>query len=208
MKRFALLLLPCVCSSLRPIGLSRRCAAPIASAEPSATERASKVEDLKKTLSTAIALENYEEAARLRDELTQLTLDDEVAVLQANSAFYEAFTMRDLPAMSALWKEGEGATCVHPGSPHLYGHVDIIESWKEIFASSQMMIRPENVRCSVLAGGLSAVVTLSECVGKVGDDNALTATNVFEKGSDGWKMVLHMAGPTMQAVSVQGDESM
>src|SRR4051794_15979367 len=40
------------------------------------------------------------------------TLD---AVLAANSAYYEAFEMCDMDAMSDVWEHSDRATCTHPG---------------------------------------------------------------------------------------------
>ena len=179
--------------------LHRRCAPPVANATmPSAEERAKKLDIMKVALSTAISTEKYEEAARLRDQLNSLQVDDEVAVLQANAAFYNAFTAGDLKAMSALWvSEGEETTCAHPGFPHLHGIAAILDSWQQIFANSNMKIQPEKVRCKLLRGGLSATVTCVERVDGPGD-NALTATNVFEKSADGhWRMITHQAGPVV-----------
>jgi ketosteroid isomerase-like protein len=158
--------------------------------------------EVKALLAAAIGREDYGTAATLRDELATLQLDDEVAVLQANEAFYEAFSARNLEAMEAMWvSEGDGAVCAHPGFPPLRGHRAIIDSWQQIFSDSNMQLKAENVRCLLLSGGLSAVVTCVERIEGAGD-NALTATNIFEKGTDGrWRMVLHQAGPLVRRSS-------
>ena len=46
-------------------------------------------------LAAAVIREDYLTAAALRDELATLLFDDEVAIFQANSAFYEAFSSRE-----------------------------------------------------------------------------------------------------------------
>ena len=179
----------------------RRCAPPVVIANATmapAEVRAKRLDHMKMALSSAISSGKYDEAARLRDQLNSLQVDDEVAVLQANAAFYNAFTAGDLAAMSALWvDDGEETTCAHPGFPHLHGHSAILDSWQQIFANSNMKIQPEKVRCKLLRGGLSATVTCVERVDGPGD-NALTATNVFEKSGDGhWRMITHQAGPVV-----------
>ena len=184
-----------------PQHVRRRVPIPAASEEAaaSAEEQAEKVERLKVALSSAIEGENYSDAAQLRDELNSLTLDDEVAVLQANSAFYEAFSSGDFEAMDTLWADGGGETCAHPGFPHIRGHEEIMDSWKQIFADAEMKIRPEGVSCTLLRGGLSAVVTCVERVAGQGA-NGLSATNIFEKDASGsWRMVLHQAGPMVES---------
>ena len=170
--------------------------------ELSPTARYDRVNALKKALDVAVDKEQYEVAAKLRDELNAFSLDDEVAVLQANTAFYDAFTSGDLAVMEELWvsEMEDAAVCTHPGFSHIRGHAAIIDSWREIFRDAKMKITPDNVHCTMLRGGLSAVVTCTERVGTGDGENALTATNVFEKGGDGrWRMVLHQAGPVVQS---------
>ena len=157
-----------------------------------------RLEELKEALTAAVGSEAYDEAAKLRDQLNELQLDAEVGVLQANTAFYEAFSLRDLKKMASMWLSHGEITCMHPGFPPLHGHGDILDSWREIFEGAEMKIAPESVRCTLLRGGRSAVVTCVERVCGPGD-NTLTATNVFEKCADGrWHMVLHQAGPIVQ----------
>ena len=50
----------------------------------------SRAQTLETMLSLAVATEQYEEAARLRDELASLGVDTELAVLQANDKFYRS----------------------------------------------------------------------------------------------------------------------
>lgn len=179
---------------------TRRCPSPRAS-ESTPAEQAQKAESLKAALSAAIQREQYTDAAALRDELASLTLDDEVSVLQANTAFYDAFSSGDFDAMEALWSED--VVCAHPGFPHLRGHAEVMDSWSQIFDQEalDMIVSPDNVRCTLLRGGLSAVVTCAERVGE-DRDNAMTATNIFEKDADGrWRMVLHQAGPQVVKAS-------
>ena len=179
-----------------------RCAPP-SCASPDSVAASARATQLKRELDDAVNQEEYELAALLRDELATLQMDDEVAVLQANAAFYEAFTSRDAKMMADLWAEGDGSVCAHPGFPPIRGHEKILDSWKSIFKESEMKIQAEGVRCRLLKGGLSAVVS---CVERADGNNALAATNVYEKGDDGWKMVLHQAGPLVAQAGVSKDE--
>ncbi|KAL9259525.1 hypothetical protein AKJ16_DCAP02771 [Drosera capensis] len=52
-------------------------------------------------------LENYTEAARIRDNLRILHEDRKASVLAANSRFYDAFSKGNLASMQALWAKGE-----------------------------------------------------------------------------------------------------
>jgi len=170
--------------------LSQRCATPHA-AEPGPLPD-DRVSELESALDAAVSQEDYETAARLKKEIQDLLLNDDLAVRRANNAFYEAFSKKDLPAMTNLWAK-DGAVCVHPSSAVYRGHASVIASWKEIFAASEVDISAEEVECTLLPGGRSAVVT---CIERVAGPIAvpLFGSNVFKKDNDGqWRMVLHHA---------------
>ena len=171
-----------------------------------------RAESLRVDLAAAVSSESYEHAASLRDELALLLGDAEVAVLVANQAFYSALRSHDLEAMTALWPDSPlAASCTRTfdGFPPLRGRQAVLHTWAQVFSDTQLAVTPDDVRCSVLRGGLSAVVTCVERRLLSGGDAALTATNVFEKdASDGqWRLVLHQAWPYAEEVQVaHGDE--
>jgi ketosteroid isomerase-like protein len=121
----------------------------------------------------------------------------------ANSAFYAAFESRDLDAMSAVWEHSDRATVTHPGWPPLRGWARVIGSWEAIFANTayiQFVLTDE----VVTVVGDAAWVTLDEnLLQSVGSGAASTgereelsgariaALNVFARGDDGWKLVVH-----------------
>jgi ketosteroid isomerase-like protein len=116
----------------------------------------------------------------------------EAAVLQANSAFYRAFSRGDFAAMSDLWARRMPVACLHPGAPAIYGREHVLESWKRILRGAM----PFEMRCdrpTVLLVGDAVVVTGYEANG---DRPAhLAATNVFALEDGVWRMVHHHAGP-------------
>lgn len=116
---------------------------------------------------------------------------DEVAVLEANEAFYRAFAAGDLSAMDALWAKVAPITCTHPGWHALAGRAEVMASWASILNSPE---RPDIAcvapRATVL--GEAAIVVCYEAVG----GGHLVATNVFVLEKDAWRMVHHQAGPT------------
>lgn len=123
--------------------------------------------------------------------------DDEQAVLRANAAFYEAFTHGDLEAMDALWSQRAPVACVHPGWDALHGRAAVLRSWHLIFQGP----RPPRVtaeRATVqLLGDVAYVLCherLRDAAGEVA--GTLVATNLFVREPEGWKLVLHHAGPT------------
>ena len=73
---------------------------------------------LERELSLQISLENYTEAAKLRDSIALLKRDDLVAVETCNSLFYDAFRRGDSPHAPKVW--GRRA-CMHAGMPTVLG---------------------------------------------------------------------------------------
>jgi len=121
---------------------------------------------------------------------------DRGEVEAANSRFYRAFERLDLAEMDETWAHGEDAQCVHPGWPLIVGWPGIRASWETIFANTiEMRFTIADVR--VGGGPDVAWLTCTENIlSQVGDRVSVTsllATNVFERGPDGWKMVLHHA---------------
>ena len=118
----------------------------------------------------------------------------------ANAGFYRAFETLDIARMEAVWAHDERATCVHPGWPLLTGWAAVRDSWDAIFANTEeMRFTLSDVR--VVAAGDTAVVTCTENIlsgvaGRIAVSSVL-ATNVFERRSEGWRMILHHASPVL-----------
>ena len=112
--------------------------------------------------------------------------DDQQRVTEANVAFYDALTNRDLAAMERLWFPADWVECVHPGMPPLRGWEAVHESWAVLFATaSALMVAPTDVQ-----------VRLVGDVAWVGCDERMAhATNVFVRHDDQWRMVVHHASP-------------
>jgi ketosteroid isomerase-like protein len=115
---------------------------------------------------------------------------------EANARFYRAFETLDIEEMDRVWVHGEHACCVHPGWPLLHGWDAVRTSWQRIFANTGEM-RFTLADVNVTVGGDFAWVTcteniLSEVNGRVAV-TAILATNLFERGADGWRIVHHHA---------------
>jgi ketosteroid isomerase-like protein len=114
----------------------------------------------------------------------------EAELLDANEAFYRAFSGRDLAAMDALWARRTRVACIHPGWKALHGRTEVMASWRAIFENpATQPILCTDVSVSVL--GDSALVVCSEAL----DGADLSATNVFTREDGAWKLVHHHAGP-------------
>jgi ketosteroid isomerase-like protein len=121
-----------------------------------------------------------------------------MAVLQANSAFEQALSQRDLRAVESAWLQDAHVIAVHPnGRPAVVGWEAVRKSWEAALANfpelSVSMAQP-----IVRAMGNVAVVVGTEVVrgtrpdGKSVEFQAST-TNVFELREGRWLMVHHQA---------------
>jgi len=112
-------------------------------------------------------------------------------------AFYEALEHADLDGLMALWSDDEEIVYIPPGGTRLAGHHAVRTAWRETFANGPVHARPtkpqtmqtpsvaiHSVIEQVLVnnGGATAVVNL-------------VASNVYVKGPNGWRLVLHHASP-------------
>ncbi len=126
---------------------------------------------------------------------------------ETEQAFYEALEAGDLNALMALWADDEQIVCIHPGGPRLVGHESIRASWKELFDNGPLRIRP--VAVQAIEGVMVAIHNLVEQVLISSNRNPqvveVTATNVYLKGPQGWKMVLHHASPAIENDEAEED---
>jgi len=123
-------------------------------------------------------------------------VSDGRVVEEANARFYRAFETLDLARMEAVWAHADHVKCVHPGWPLLTGWESVRSSWEAIFENTaEMNFTLSEVRAE--AAGDFAWVTCTENIlsavdGRVSVTSVL-ATNLFERGPDGWRMVHHHA---------------
>ncbi len=116
--------------------------------------------------------------------------DDETALLDANAAFYRAFSQRDIAAMEELWAKKAPVVCIHPGWPPLMGRDAVLEGWRRILANpSQPALQMMAPRVT-LWGDVALVL----CFEKV-EDQYLIASNLFVREGKAWRLSHHQAGP-------------
>ncbi len=119
---------------------------------------------------------------------------DEIAVLEANSAFYRAFAARDVAAMESLWARRAPVACVHPGWDALRGRERVMESWRGILDGEPPAISCTSASAHVL--GDSAYVVCRE---RIPGGPPVVATNVFVREGGTWMLCHHQAGTVAQA---------
>ncbi|WP_018654634.1 nuclear transport factor 2 family protein [Actinomadura flavalba] len=125
----------------------------------------------------------------------------------ANTEYYAAFEAGDLDRMAAVWADGPLAsdvTCVHPGWPMLRGRDEVLRSWALIMANTTyIQFVLTDVECGVY--GDHAVVTCKENMLTADDESetgflaggSTVATNVFVRGDEGWRLLLHHGSPVL-----------
>jgi len=114
---------------------------------------------------------------------------DQMAVLGANRAFYQAFAQGDTNAMESRWSREAPVACVHPGWAPLLGRERVMASWRGILENGSTNVSYDHATAHVL--GHTAYVVCREQVG----ESLLAATNFFVLEDGDWKLVHHQATP-------------
>ena len=115
---------------------------------------------------------------------------EELAVLAANAAFYDAFERRDFDALSDAWEHNSVVTCTHPGWPTLRGWAAVATAWMRLVSNRQhLQFILTNQTVSVR--GDAAWVNCDENILDNGDSQTVAALNVFVRTDGVWKMVSH-----------------
>jgi ketosteroid isomerase-like protein len=123
-------------------------------------------------------------------------MDGELEVLEANQAFYQAFSAQDADAVDALWARRAPVACIHPGWDALDGRDEVVGSFRAIIESGGApQVRSTRAQARML--GEVAFVTCHEVV----PGGRLVATNLFVKEDGAWRLVHHQATPLAEAAS-------
>lgn len=114
---------------------------------------------------------------------------------EAEAAFYQALERGDLDAMMAVWSEDEEIVCVQPGGMRLAGYAMVRESWRRIFEGGTRL-KVQLLALSTVHAPFFAVHSVIEQITVVGQKHLaapVAATNVFARGAQGWRMIVHHA---------------
>ncbi|CAA9556195.1 Alternative dihydrofolate reductase 3 [uncultured Synechococcales cyanobacterium] len=119
-------------------------------------------------------------------------------VLAANAAFYRAFEKKDIEAMSAVWSQGTGSLCIHPGRTVLRGWQATRSSWEQIFRNTNYLEIDLEIISTEVSGDLAAVVLVENLLQVVGGRRVQAqsvATNIFERLGQDWYLIHHHGSP-------------
>jgi len=122
-------------------------------------------------------------------------------VLAANEAFYRAFEKKDIEAMSAVWSQGTGSLCIHPGRNVLRGWKEIRSSWEMIFKNTKYIEIEIDILVTEVRNNIAYVVLVENLLQvssgrRVGAQSM--ATNIFELMAQKWYLVHHHGSPLMR----------
>lgn len=114
---------------------------------------------------------------------------------EAEHAFYEAIRQADLALMMSVWADDDEVVCIHPGGMRTVGHSALQTAWQQIFAAGPVSIHP--MQTMIMSGVMNSVHMLVEqimvSIAEGEETGHCYATNIYQKGPDGWKMILHHA---------------
>lgn len=121
---------------------------------------------------------------------------EEMAVLEANDAFYEAFDGENATAMETVWAADAPCACVHPGWDPVVGRAAVLSTWRGILAGGRAPhVKVDSARVLVY-GEVALVVCIEHVSARTGPGSALlSATNVFVMEQGAWRMTHHHASP-------------
>ncbi|MBD2042922.1 nuclear transport factor 2 family protein [Microcoleus sp. FACHB-672] len=127
--------------------------------------------------------------------------DERNEVLAANEAFYRAFEKKDMEAMSAIWSQGIGTLCIHPGRNALRGWKEIRTSWEFIFKNTNYIEIETEIITADVRNDIGYIV-LVEKVLQVSAGRRIQAesmaTNIFEFLGGKWYLIHHHGSPMMR----------
>jgi ketosteroid isomerase-like protein len=119
-------------------------------------------------------------------------------VLKVNQRFYDALGTRDLVLMDTVWAKDARVGCVHPGWIMLRGWEAIRQSWENVFdPEDQVGIKLSDISVEI-RGDVAWVTCIQQLIYMKRDPVMISiaqSTNIFERHSSGWLMVIHHASP-------------
>ena len=125
----------------------------------------------------------------------------------AEAAFYESIERGDIEAMMEVWSDDEEILCVHPGGPRLSGVEQVRESWAQILKSG-LQFKVHLAGQVVVQGMMLSIHSLHENYLVQGENRPrppVVVTNVYQRGTAGWRMIVHHASPAPQPAGARAE---
>ena len=115
----------------------------------------------------------------------------------AEDAYYDAIDERDIDAMMAVWEDSDETLCLLPMMPAQQGNADIRQAWEPLLGPG-MQLDMTVKHLSWIESGEIAIHLIEEQVQAPGQpgSQSVYATNIYRKGADGWRILVHQNSPT------------
>lgn len=114
----------------------------------------------------------------------------------AEDAFYDAIDERDSKRLREVWEDSPDIACLLPMQHLLHGK-QVLEAWTPLFGGDfHLDIQVRHVRW--LETRDLAIHYLEEQIAVPGrpPQPPVLATNIYRRGADGWRMILHQNSPS------------
>jgi ketosteroid isomerase-like protein len=114
------------------------------------------------------------------------------------AAFYEGLRKGDVDLLMSCWADEDDIACIHPGGVRLLGAASIRAAFESMFGDGGAIpVTAENIRrVDSLASAVHHVLERVTVATAAGTQHAyVTATNVYHKTAQGWRLVVHHASP-------------
>lgn len=116
---------------------------------------------------------------------------------ETEANFYEALQAGDLDRLMACWADEDEVICVYPGSARLVGLGAVRAGFELMLSNGGLRIEAQAVR--KIESMTSAVHSVRERIEILTNEGPITAyvsaTNVYYKTAQGWRLVAHHASP-------------
>ena len=124
----------------------------------------------------------------------------------AEDAYYDAIDEADMEAMTGVWEESEEVLCLLPMLPAYRGSNAVLGAWGEILGSGQ----PPQLQIRHLTwiehGDLAIHLVEEMLIVPQQPPHPIYATNIYRKGDDGWRLLVHQNSPTPPPPELQMPE--
>ena len=128
----------------------------------------------------------------------------------AEEAFYQAIGRGDIDALMNVWADDEETLCIHPTGQRLTGTAAIRESWQGIFENNPRLTVhiQRSVRWRGIMLAVHSVVETLYLADEPTPHGPMLSTNVFQRGTNGWRLLAHHTSSGASSELDLGLESM
>lgn len=116
----------------------------------------------------------------------------------AEDALYDAIDARDLDALLAVWEDSEAVACLLPMQALARGRAGLREAWRPLLTGPHPVeLQVRHIQWLELGDiAIHYVEELASIPDQPQPMLPVYGTNVYRRGADGWRLILHQNSPT------------